>query len=83
MLIWRAWTSPKNLAEVVVDIVIDRVWSALGGSCPSVEQHPEVYKYTARPLMGEALGLVSDGIKAQTIALFTAWWGRRSPEALA
>ncbi|WP_433722926.1 hypothetical protein ACQP2Y_45295 [Actinoplanes sp. CA-051413] len=96
----------KKLAEVVVDIVVDRVWSALARlveahfpllgkdtlrvlrmlalfTCPSVEQHPEVYKYTAKPLMGDALRLVSDGIKAQATALFTAWWQRRSPETLA
>jgi hypothetical protein len=96
----------KRLAEVVVDIVIDRVWSALARlleahfplfgedtlrvlrmlalfACPSVEQHPEVYKYTAKPLMGDALKVVSDEVKAQVSTLFTAWWRRRSPEALA
>lgn len=96
----------RKLAEVIVDIVVDKVWSALAGlaaahfpllgedtlrvlrmlalfTCPSVEQHPEVYRYTARPLMGDALTLVSDEIKAQTTVLFTAWWQRRSPEALA
>jgi hypothetical protein len=96
----------KGLAKVVVDIVVDRVWSALARlveahfpllgedtlrvlrmlalfTCPSVEQHPEVYKYAAKPLMGDGLQLVSDEIKAQTAGLFTAWWRRRSPEALA
>lgn len=96
----------RKLAEVVVDIVVDQVWSALARlaeahfpllgedtlrvlrmlalfTCPSVEQHPEVYKYTAKPLMGDALKLVSDEIKTQTTTLFTAWWQRRSPETLA
>ncbi|GAA1587653.1 hypothetical protein GCM10009828_010270 [Actinoplanes couchii] len=97
---------PGKLAGAVVDIVIDRVWSALARlleahfplfgedtlrvlrmlalfACPSLEQHPEVYRYTARPLMGDALGVVSDEIKNQFSTLFTAWWRRRGPEALA
>ena len=50
-------------------------------TCPSVEHHPEVYRYAARPLLGDGLGLVSDGIRSQVTMLFTAWWQRRDPEA--
>ncbi|MFC4068289.1 hypothetical protein [Actinoplanes subglobosus] len=97
---------PGKLAEIVVDIVIDRVWSALARlveahfpllgddtlralrmlalfACPSVERHPQVYQYTAEPLMGDALNLVSEEVKEQVSTLFNAWWRRRAPEALA
>ena len=52
-------------------------------TCPSVEHHPEVYKHAVRPLMGDAHGIITDEIKTQVVTLFTAWWRRRAPEALA
>ncbi|MFE2614006.1 hypothetical protein ACGF5H_19485 [Micromonospora chalcea] len=52
-------------------------------ACPWVEHHPEVYKHAVRPLMGDAHGIITDEIKTQVVTLFTAWWRRRAPEALA
>ncbi|WP_436522534.1 hypothetical protein [Actinoplanes sp. HUAS TT8] len=49
-------------------------------TCPSVEQHPEVYKHAAKPMMEDGLKLISEETKSQLAALFTAWWQRRSPE---
>lgn len=94
---------PRMVADTVVGIVVDKVWSALAKllsahfpllgedtlrvlrilalfTCPSVEQHPEVYKHAAKPLMGDGLKLVSDEIKGQVTTLFAVWWQRRSPE---
>ncbi|MFI5932935.1 hypothetical protein [Actinoplanes sp. NPDC051494] len=47
--------------------------------CPSIEDHREVYDTAMRPLMGESFELISDGVKAQLTALFTAWWGEDQP----
>lgn len=52
-------------------------------TCPSVEHHPEVYKHAVRPLMGDAHTIITDEIKTHVVTLFTAWWRRRAPEALA
>lgn len=52
-------------------------------TCPSVEHHPEVYKHAVRPLMGDAQEIITDEIKTHVVTLFTAWWRRRAPEALA
>ncbi|MFE0529921.1 hypothetical protein ACFW0V_20235 [Micromonospora parva] len=52
-------------------------------TCPSVEHHPEVYKHAVRPLVGDANGIVTDEIKTHVVTLFSAWWRRRAPEALA
>ncbi|MEV6632194.1 hypothetical protein AB0M54_15725 [Actinoplanes sp. NPDC051470] len=52
-------------------------------TCPSIEHHPAVYKYTVRPLMGDALNLISQDVKDQVATLFNAWWHRRCPEAIA
>lgn len=105
VLVERLSGLPRKLAEVVADIVVDRVWSALARvveahvpllgedtlralrmltlfACPSVEQHREVYIHAAKPLMGDALGLVSDEVHAQVRVLFNAWW-RRSSEGFA
>ncbi|GAA0478594.1 hypothetical protein Ade02nite_67100 [Paractinoplanes deccanensis] len=94
----------KTLADAVIDIVVDKVWTALSRliqahfpvvgddtlrvlrilalfACPSIEQHPDVYKYAARPLMGDAQKLISEDVRETTIALFTSWWTRRAPEA--
>ncbi|TYB96325.1 hypothetical protein FXF53_22385 [Micromonospora sp. WP24] len=52
-------------------------------TCPSIEHHPEVYKHAVRPLLGDANEIITDEIKTQVVALFSAWWRRRAPEALA
>ncbi|MET7747830.1 hypothetical protein [Micromonospora sp. NPDC005367] len=52
-------------------------------TCPSVEHHPEVYKHAVRPLMGDAHEIITDEIKTHVVTLFSAWWRRRAPEALA
>ncbi|MEV7625521.1 hypothetical protein [Actinoplanes sp. NPDC089786] len=52
-------------------------------TCPSIEHHPAVYKYTVRPLTGDALNLISQDVKDQVATLFNAWWHRRCPEAIA
>ncbi|WP_247660038.1 hypothetical protein [Micromonospora sp. D75] len=52
-------------------------------TCPSVEHHPEAYKHAVRPLMGDAHEIITDEIKTHVVTLFTAWWRRRAPEALA
>ncbi len=52
-------------------------------TCPSVEHHPEVYKHAVRPLMGDAHEIITDEIKEHVVTLFSAWWRRRAPEALA
>lgn len=52
-------------------------------TCPSVEHHPEVYKHAVKPLMGDAREIITDEIKTQVVILFSAWWRRRAPEALA
>ncbi|MEH0974045.1 hypothetical protein V6U77_23225 [Micromonospora sp. CPCC 205546] len=52
-------------------------------TCPSVEHHPAVYKHAVRPLMGDAHEIITDEIKTHVVTLFSAWWRRRAPEALA
>ncbi|MBO4140357.1 hypothetical protein J5U46_09405 [Micromonospora tulbaghiae] len=52
-------------------------------TCPSVEHHPEVYKHAVRPLMGDGHEIITDEIKTHVVTLFSAWWRRRAPEALA
>ena len=52
-------------------------------ACPSVDHHPAVYQHAARPLMGDARNVVSDGTRQQVGTLFAAWWRRRAPEAAA
>lgn len=49
-------------------------------TCPSVDRHRDVYEHAVVPLMGDARGLVAEDVKTQVIALFTAWWQRRSPD---
>ncbi|MBL7255504.1 hypothetical protein [Paractinoplanes lichenicola] len=93
----------KMLADAVIAIVVDKVWTALSRLaqahfpllgedtlrvlriltlfvCPSIEQHPDVYKHAARPLMGDARNIITDEVKEQVITLFTSWWKRRAPE---
>ncbi|MEV4630518.1 hypothetical protein AB0J90_30080 [Micromonospora sp. NPDC049523] len=45
-------------------------------TCPSVEQHPEVYKHAVEPLMADTHKIIGEEIKTQVTILFTAWWGR-------
>ncbi|MFY1690458.1 hypothetical protein [Plantactinospora sp. WMMB782] len=52
-------------------------------TCPSVDHHPEVYKHAVRPLVGDAHGIITAEIKEHVVTLFTVWWRRRAPEALA
>ncbi|MGC5050471.1 hypothetical protein ACLQ2S_03310 [Micromonospora sp. DT48] len=52
-------------------------------TCPSVEHHPEVYKHAVRPLMGDTQEIITDEIKENVVTLFSTWWRRRAPEALA
>jgi hypothetical protein len=88
------------VADAVVNIVVDKVWSALTQlvethfpiigtkslralrilavfACPSVEQHPELYRHAMQPLMSEGREVVTDRIKTWVTALFTAWWRRQ------
>ncbi|GGM22139.1 hypothetical protein GCM10011608_03630 [Micromonospora sonchi] len=55
-------------------------------TCPSVEHHvehhPEVYKHAVRPLMDDTYEIITDELKEHVATLFSAWWRRRSPEAL-
>jgi hypothetical protein len=46
-------------------------------ACPSVEQHPELYKHAMQPLMDESHVLITEKVKTWVTALFTAWWRRR------
>jgi len=48
-------------------------------TCPSIEQHPEVYQHAVKPLLGDVRGLVSGEVTSQLVTLFAAWWQRRSP----
>ncbi|MGW0434971.1 hypothetical protein ACWDV4_20830 [Micromonospora sp. NPDC003197] len=52
-------------------------------TCPSVGHHPEVYKHAVRPLMGDTHEIITDEVKTHVVTLFSAWWRRRAPEALA
>lgn len=45
-------------------------------TCPSVEQHPDVYKHAVEPLMGDTHEIIGEEVKTQVSALFAAWWGR-------
>lgn len=81
----KVWAALSRLIRAHFPIVGDdtlRVLRILAlFACPSVDQHPDVYKYAARPLMGDAQKLISDEVKETTITLFTSWWRRRAPEA--
>jgi hypothetical protein len=83
----RVWSALERLAEAHFPLLgrdTLRVLRMLAlFACPSVDHHPAVYQHAARPLMGDARNVVSDGIRAQVGTLFAAWWRRRAPEAAA
>jgi hypothetical protein len=87
LVVDKAWAALARLLEAQFPLLGTDTLRALRMlaifTCPSVEHHPEVYKHAVKPLMGDAHEIITDEIEANVVALFTAWWRRRAPNALA
>ncbi|MDG4829255.1 hypothetical protein O7627_08045 [Solwaraspora sp. WMMD1047] len=87
LVVDKAWSALARLLEAHFPLLGTDTLRALRiltvFTCPSVEHHPEVYQHAAKPLMGDTNEIVTDEIKAQVVILFSAWWRRRGPDALA
>ena len=81
LVVDKVWAALVQLAEAHFPILGAKSLRGLRilavFACPSVEQHPEVYRYALQPLMDEGCELVTDKVKAWVTTLFTALWRKR------